>query len=57
MLIDRNMTRTELRKQAGFSTAALAKLGKDENVNTEVLVKICNTLDCDLFDILELSKD
>ncbi len=57
LLIDRNMTRTELRKQAGFSTAALAKLGKDENVNTEVLVKICTTLDCNLSDIMEISKE
>ena len=46
-----------LRKQAGITTAALAKLGKNENVNTEVLVKICNTLKCDISDIMELTNE
>ena len=44
-LIDLEMSKTELRLKAGFSTKALAKLGKNENVNTEVLAKICKTLD------------
>ena len=44
LLIDRDMTKTMLRKEAGITTAALAKLGKNENVNTEVLVKICAVL-------------
>ena len=39
LLIDRDMTKTMLRKEAGITTAALAKLGKNENVNTVVLVK------------------
>lgn len=54
LLIDRDMTKTMLRKEAGITTTALAKLGKNENVNTEVLVKICNTLKCDISDIMEL---
>lgn len=54
LLIDREMNKTELRKAAGISTSALAKLGKNENVNTEVLVKICNVLKCDISDIMEL---
>lgn len=57
LLIDRNMTRTAMRKKAGISTVALAKLGKDENVNTKVLVKICNALKCDFSDIMELTED
>lgn len=57
LLIDRDMTKTAMRKEAGISTVALAKLGKDENVNTEVLVKICNALNCDLSDIMELTED
>lgn len=57
LLIDRNMTKTAMRVKAGISTVALAKLGKDENVNTEVLVKICNALKCDLSDIIELTED
>ena len=57
ILIDRDMTKTQLRKEAGISTGALAKLGKNENVNTEILVKICSTLSCDISDILELTEE
>lgn len=57
LLIDRDMTKTQLRKESGISTGALAKLGKNENVNTEILVKICNTLHCDLPDIMELTEE
>jgi len=57
ILIDRDMTKTQLRKDAGISTGALAKLGKNENVNTEVLVKICSTLHCDISDIMELTEE
>ena len=57
VLIDRDMTKTQLRKESGISTGALAKLGKNENVNTEILVKICNTLQCDLSDIMELTDE
>ncbi len=57
LLIDRDMTKTQLRKDAKISTGALAKLGKNENVNTEVLVKICNTLHCDISDIMELTEE
>ena len=52
LLIDRDMTKTMLRKEA-----ALAKLGKNENVNTEVLVKICSVLKCDISDIMELTDE
>lgn len=57
LLIDKDMTKTQLRKDAKISTGALAKLGKNENVNTEILVKICNTLHCDLSDIMELMEE
>ena len=57
LLIDRDMTKTQMRKESGITTSALAKLGKDENVSTEVLVKICNTLHCDISDILELTDE
>lgn len=57
ILIDRDMTKTKLRTEAGISTGALAKLGKNEHVNTEILVKICKTLHCDLSDIMELTED
>ena len=54
LLIDKNMNKTDLRLAAGITTTALAKLGKNENVNTEVLAKICKTLDCKIEDIMEL---
>ena len=57
LLIDRDMTKTEMRKQSGISTGALAKLGKNETVSMEVLVKICQALECDLHDIVELTED
>lgn len=53
MLIDRDMSRSQLRIQAGISTRALAKLGKDEDVSTDVLRKICTVLQCDINDIME----
>ena len=57
LLIEKNMKKTDLRIQSGISTGALAKLGKNENVNTEVLAKICKTLNCDISDIVEMVPD
>ena len=54
LLIERNMTKTDLRIQAGISTGALAKLGKNEHVNSEVLAKICKVLKCSLNDIMDI---
>ncbi len=55
-MIDMDMNKTQLRKKAGISTSALAKLGKNENVSTEILTKICQALDCDISDIVELTE-
>lgn len=57
MLIDRKMTKTDLRQQAKISSSTLAKIGKQEMVSSDVLVKICNALQCDISDIVELVKD
>lgn len=57
LLIDRDMKKTDLRKVAGISSSSLAKLSKDENVTTEVLVKICTALNCDTSDIMEIVPD
>ena len=57
LLIDRDMTKTEMRMAAGISTGALAKLGKNEHVNTEILAKICAALKCDMSDIMELTEE
>ena len=53
-LIDLEMSKTELRLKAGFSTKALAKLGKNESVSVDVLVKICAALNCDISDIMDI---
>jgi DNA-binding Xre family transcriptional regulator len=50
------MNRKELRLAAGVSTAVMAKLGKGENVTTDVLLKICNVLNCDISEIMEIVK-
>ena len=52
-LIDRKMTRTELRKAAGITTNAMAKLGKNESVPVETLEKICGVLHCTIDDIMD----
>ena len=54
MLIDKGMSRTQMRLKAGISTKALAKLGKNESVNIDILIKICAALDCDITDIVEI---
>ena len=53
LLIDRNMKRQDLKAATGISTVSIAKLGKGENVTTDVLLKICNGLNCELSDIME----
>ena len=57
LLIEKDMKKTDLRIQSGISTGALAKLGRNENVNTEVLAKICKALDCKIEDIMEMIPD
>ncbi len=54
LLIDRNMKKKELGEAAGISNSLIAKLGKNENVTVEVLVKICTALNCQIDDIVEL---
>lgn len=53
LLIDRGMTRTELRKAANFGTSTLAKLSKGETVTTEIIDRICAALDVQPGDIME----
>ena len=54
LLIDKGMNKTDLRFQAHLSSGTMAKLGKNENVTTDVLVKICTALKCDISDIMEI---
>ena len=57
MLVECDMKKTEFAKKAKISSASLAKLGKGANVTTDVLVKICEELNCDIGDICELVPD
>lgn len=57
LLIDRQMTKTELREKANFSTVTLARMGKNQHVSTEILAKICIVLKCELSDIVEIYPD
>ena len=57
LLIDKKMKKSDLRKNAKISSSTLAKLTNDENVTTDVLVKICNELKCDVSDIMEFVPD
>ena len=57
LLIDKNMTKTDLHNLTGLSTSTINKLTNNENVNTEVLEKICNALNCELEDIAKYIND
>lgn len=54
LLIDKDMKKKDLQKAAGISSTSITKLGKNENVNTEILQKICAALECDISDIMEM---
>lgn len=57
LLIDKEMMKKDLAEKAGISTASVAKLGRNENVNTDILLKICKALECDVADIMEVVED
>jgi len=57
LLIDKEMTKTDLIKKTGMSTNAMAKLGKNEDVRISILVKICEVLECKLDDIVDYYKE
>ena len=52
-MIDLEMSKTELRERTGISTVTLAKLGKDQIVSMEVLMKICKALQCNIDDVCD----
>ncbi len=54
LLIDRDIKKKELCRLAGVSHSSIAKLGRGENITTDVLLKICVALSCDLSDIMEI---
>ena len=56
LLIDRDIRKKELATMAGISTSSITKLTNNENVTTDVLLKICCALDCEFSDILEIIR-
>jgi len=56
-MIDRKMKKKDLIALSGISRSTVAKLTHDENVNTDVLVRICKALECDVGDIMEVIPD
>lgn len=57
LLIDKDMRKEDLRVKAGITTTAMAKLGRNETVHMDILLKICTALDCGLDDILEIVSE
>ena len=57
LLIDRGMKKKDLQQVSGVSAASIAKLGRNGNVTTEVLLKDCKALECDISDIMEIVKE
>ena len=57
MLIDKNMNKHDLAEKSGVSSASIAKLSKGANITTDVLLKICEAMNCTLEDIMETVKD
>jgi len=57
LLIDRDLKKKDLREMAGISPSTIAKLGRNENINTEVIIKICKALKCDICDMMEISEN
>nr|WP_283577906.1 helix-turn-helix transcriptional regulator [Limosilactobacillus reuteri] len=56
LLIDRGMKKKDLQQASGISAASIAKLGRNGNVTTEVLLKVCKALGCDISDIMEIVR-
>jgi DNA (cytosine-5)-methyltransferase 1 len=57
LLIDKGMNKTQLGIATGISTSTISKLGKNETINMESMMKICRVLDCDIGDIVEMVDD
>lgn len=57
LLIDKNMNKKNLIALPGISTTSMAKLSKEQNIQTDMLCKICKALDCDFKDIMEYIPD
>ena len=57
LLIDKGMTKTDLRLATDMPTTTLAKLGKNETVSMDIMLRICNVLECSFDDIMDLTQE
>lgn len=57
MLIDMNLNKTKLREMAQMSPNTMAKLGKNETISMDIILRICEVLKCDVGDIMETIAD
>ena len=57
LLIDKDLKKKDLCEMAGISSASMAKLGKNENISTSILLRICQALDCDTSEIIEIEGE
>lgn len=57
LLIDKGLNKTNLKVLTGLSQSTIAKLTNGDNVNTDVLIRICEKLDCDIKDIVEIERE
>lgn len=57
LLIDRDLKKKDLQQMSGVSAASITKMGRNENVNTEIIEKICLALECDVADIMEITEN
>ena len=57
LLIDKDLKKKDLQRISGVSAASITKLAKNENVNTEIIEKVCLALHCDVGDIMEITNN
>lgn len=57
LLIDRDLKKKNLQQMSGVRAASITKLGRNENINTEIIEKICLALNCDVADIMEITDN
>lgn len=57
LLLEKEMTKTQLREEVGFSSATLARMSKGEYISLEIINNICNHFDCKIEDVIEFKRD
>ncbi len=57
LLIDKGMNKTQLKDAAGLSSSTISKMGKNEQISMDSMLKICRVLNCDIGDIVEVKND